>query len=168
MCYMARLIWTLRMNIYLLEIGTKTQNEYKWPGRRSASGSLEYTNHKSPPCPPPPFLYEKLWRITGNFSGPPSPPIITSIDVNYNAIKVTWEIPPSKQDTPITGHVLQIRNKLDQFKKWEDFKFSAKSNYFILGGLSKGTHYGVRLYATNVAGQSNASDEKQVKTPMEG
>lgn len=81
---------------------------------------------------------------------------------------MTWEIPPSKQDTPITGHVLQIRNKLDQFKKWEDFKFSAKSNYFILGGLSKGTHYGVRLYATNVAGQSNASDEKQVKTPMEG
>jgi len=81
---------------------------------------------------------------------------------------VTWEIPPSKQDTPITGHVLQIQNKQYQFKKWEDFKFSAKSNYFILRDLSKGTHYGVRLYATNVAGKSNVSEEKQVKTPIEG
>ena len=28
--------------------------------------------------------------------------------------------------------------------------------------------YGVRLYANNVAGKSNVSDEKQVKTPLEG
>ena len=81
---------------------------------------------------------------------------------------MTWEIPPSKQDTPITRHVLQIQNKQDHFKKWEDFKFSAKSNYFILGDLSKGTHYGVRLYAANVVGNSNVSEEKQVKTPIQG
>ena len=123
---------------------------------------LFYTNHE-PIC-----LYEKLWNIAGNFSGPPSPPIITNIDVNYNAIKVTWETPPSRQDTPITGHVLQIQKKQDQFKKWQDFKFSAKSNYFILRDLSKGMGYGVRLYANNVAGKSNVSDEKQVKTPLEG
>ena len=81
---------------------------------------------------------------------------------------MTWENPLSRQDTPITGHVLQIQKKQDEFKKWEDFKFSAKSNYFILKDLSKGTHYGVRLYANNVAGKSNVSEEKQVNTPLEG
>ncbi|KAJ7381373.1 Neural cell adhesion molecule 1 [Desmophyllum pertusum] len=99
---------------------------------------------------------------------PPSPPIITNIDVNYNAIKITWQTPPSKQDTPITGHVLQIKKKLEQFNKWKEFKFSAKSNYFIVRNLTKATPYRLRLYATNVAGRSNASFEKQVKTLTEG
>ena len=66
--------------------------------------------------------------------------------------------------------MLQIKKQLGALKKWKDkeVKFGGKSNYFILGNLTKATRYKVRLYATNVAGRSNASEEEQVKTLTEG
>lgn len=103
-------------------------------------------------------------------AGPPSPPTITNIEVNYNALKVTWKTPSSKQDTPITGQVIRIKKTRERLKrrKIDEFMFQAKSNYFILRNLTKGTQYSIWLYATNVAGRSNASKEKQVKTLTEG
>ena len=87
--------------------------------------------------------------------------------MNYNALKVTWNAPSSKQDTPITGRVLRIRKKLDKSKKWNEIAFQARSNYFILRNLTEGTFYSLRLYATNIAGRSNASEE-EVKTLEKG
>ena len=108
-------------------------------------------------------------NLCWSFSGPPSPPIITNVDVNYNAIKVSWQTLASSQDTPITGLVLEIKKlRLGKFEIWKRTQFTAKSNYFILGNLSKGTYYKVCLYATNVAGQSNGSEERLIKTPTEG
>lgn len=98
--------------------------------------------------------------------GPPSPPIITHIDVTHNAIKVEWNIPTTKQTTPITEYVLRIK-KLGDFTSIE-VTFQAKSNYYILGNLTRGTNYTVWLYATNVAGRSNASEGKQVETLING
>ena len=98
--------------------------------------------------------------------GPPSPPIITHIDVTHNAIKVEWNVPTTKQTTPITGYVLRIKKQGD-FTSIE-VTFQAKSNYYILGNLTRGSNYTVWLYATNVAGRSNASEGKQVETLING
>ena len=87
--------------------------------------------------------------------------------MNYNALKVTWKAPSSKQDTPITGHVLRIKKKQDKLNEWTEIVFKAKSNYFILRNLMEGTIYSLRLYATNIVGRSNASDE-EVKTLKKG
>ena len=100
-------------------------------------------------------------------TGPPSPTAIIKIDMNYNALKVTWKAPSSKQDTPITGHVLRIKKKQDKLNEWTEIVFKAKSNYFILRNLMEGTIYSLRLYATNIVGRSNASDE-EVKTLKKG
>ena len=80
-------------------------------------------------------------------SGPPNPPTIKSIDENSHAIKVTWKKTSSKQDTPITGHVLRI-TKQGELEKWIDIACKAKSNYFILGNLTRETHYTVWLQLT--------------------
>ena len=98
--------------------------------------------------------------------GPPSPPIITNIDVTHNAIKVEWNIPTTKQNTPITGYMLRIKKQGD-FTSIE-VTFQAKSNYYILGNLTRGSNYTVWLYAINVAGRSNASEGKQVETQING
>lgn len=98
--------------------------------------------------------------------GPPSPPIITHIDVTHNTIKVEWNIPTTEQTTPITGYVLRIK-KQGHFTSIE-VTFQTKSNYHILGNLTRGSNYTVWLYATNVAGRSNASEGKQVETLING
>ena len=112
------------------------------------------------------------WLISIIFSpiisGPPNPPIITHIEANRNALKVTWQEPPSKQDTPITGHVLKIKKKGQQPLNWKQIALKTKSNYFIVRNLTRATHYRVRLFATNVVGYSNSSAEREVRTLWEG
>ncbi|KAL9964825.1 hypothetical protein ACROYT_G028515 [Oculina patagonica] len=143
-------------------------------GRESGNGSVltmtpsadsDFTNYT---CIAKNLIGQDSTTFTLKPIRPPSQPIITNIEVNYNAIKVTWQSPPSKQNTPITGYVLKIKKTLGQGNKWEKINFKAKSDYFILGNLSRRTHYRVCLYATNVAGRSNASEERQVTTPIKG
>ncbi|CAH3030407.1 unnamed protein product [Porites evermanni] len=99
---------------------------------------------------------------------PPTPPVITNVRVNHNALKVTWKLPSSKQNTPITGHVMRIRKESAGPNIWNEIHFSKQSNYFIVRNLTARTNYSLWLFATNVAGRSNASAVKHVKTLQKG
>ena len=101
-------------------------------------------------------------------AGPPTPPVMTNVRVNHNALKVTWKLPSSKQNTPITGHVMRIRKESAGPNIWNEIHLSKQSNYFIVRNLTAGTNYSLWLFATNVAGRSNASAVKHVKTLQKG
>lgn len=99
---------------------------------------------------------------------PPKPPVIKSVKLCYKTLKITWEVASVYQVTPITGYVLRMSQESTESTEIRVIPFKEKSNYVIVKNLTEETRYRLWLHAMNVAGRSNASEEKQVHMLKEG
>lgn len=91
---------------------------------------------------------------------PSKPGAPEPFDWTANHVELKWTEPPSDGGSPITGYIIEMKDKYSPL--WEKaLETTSASPTAVVHGLIEGNEYQFRVIAVNKAGQSPASDSSK-------